>query len=103
VSSSNVDPRQLSFTPTGRKPTVTPRSLTKQEIQVTITGLRASCTKRDGSRLRWCPDPRQLSLSDLCANAPPSCIGLILTPTRCASTSPMNRLDDVEEKARAIF
>ena len=28
-------------------------------------GLRASCAKRDGSRLRWCPDPRQLSLFDL--------------------------------------
>ena len=26
---------------------------------------RARCAKRDGSRLRWCPDPRQLSLSDL--------------------------------------
>src|SRR3981081_1652939 len=36
VSASNVDPRQLSFTRTGPKPTVTPRSLTKQEIQVTI-------------------------------------------------------------------
>src|SRR5467141_2987769 len=36
VSASNVDPGQLSFTPTGRKPTVTPRSLTKQEIQVTV-------------------------------------------------------------------
>jgi N-ethylmaleimide reductase len=30
VSASNVDPGQLSFTPTGRKPTVTPRSLRKQ-------------------------------------------------------------------------
>src|SRR3981189_1044406 len=36
VSASNVDPRQLSFTRTGRKPTVTPRSLTKQEVQVTV-------------------------------------------------------------------
>src|ERR1700676_342816 len=36
VSASNVDPDQLSFTRTGRKPTVTPRSLTKQEIQVTV-------------------------------------------------------------------
>jgi N-ethylmaleimide reductase len=36
VSASNVDPGQLSFTRTGRKPTVTPRSLTKQEIKVTI-------------------------------------------------------------------
>jgi N-ethylmaleimide reductase len=36
VSASNVDPGQLSFTRTGRKPTVTPRSLTKQEIQVTV-------------------------------------------------------------------
>jgi N-ethylmaleimide reductase len=36
VSASSVDPGQLSFTRTGRKPTVTPRPLTKQEIQVTV-------------------------------------------------------------------
>ena len=36
VSASNVNPRQLSFTRTGRKPTVTPRSLTKREIQSTV-------------------------------------------------------------------
>src|SRR6202166_3897483 len=36
VSAPNVNPGQLSFTRTGRKPTVTPRSLTKQEIQVTV-------------------------------------------------------------------
>jgi N-ethylmaleimide reductase len=36
VSASNVNPGQLSFTRTGRKPTVTPRALTKHEIKVTI-------------------------------------------------------------------
>jgi N-ethylmaleimide reductase len=36
VSASNIDPGQLSFTRTGRKPTVAPRSLTKQEIQLTV-------------------------------------------------------------------
>jgi len=36
VSASNVNPGQVSFTRAGRKPTVTPRSLTKQEIQVTV-------------------------------------------------------------------
>jgi N-ethylmaleimide reductase len=36
VSASNVDPDQISVTRTGRKPTVTPRPLTKQEIQVTV-------------------------------------------------------------------
>src|ERR1700733_12742164 len=36
VSASNVDPGQISVTPTGRKPTVTPRSLTKEEVQVTV-------------------------------------------------------------------
>ena len=36
VSASNVDPGQMSFTRTGRKPTVTPRSLTRQEIRVTV-------------------------------------------------------------------
>src|SRR6202161_717297 len=35
-SASNVDSRQLSVKRVGRKPTVTPRSLTKQEIQVTV-------------------------------------------------------------------
>jgi N-ethylmaleimide reductase len=36
VSASNVDPGQISVTRTGRKPTVTPRPLTKQEIQATV-------------------------------------------------------------------
>src|SRR5271163_5198844 len=36
VSASNVDPDQISVTRTGRKPTVTPRPLTKQEIQGTV-------------------------------------------------------------------
>ena len=36
VSASSVDPGQISVTPTGRKPTVTPRSLTKEEVQVTV-------------------------------------------------------------------
>ena len=36
VSASNVDPGQISVTPTGRKPTVTPRPLTKPEIQDTV-------------------------------------------------------------------
>ncbi len=36
VSASNVDPGQISVTRMGRKPTVAPRPLTKQEIQVTV-------------------------------------------------------------------
>src|SRR5271170_411102 len=36
VSASNVDPRQMSFTLTVKKPTVTPRPLTKQEIRATV-------------------------------------------------------------------
>jgi N-ethylmaleimide reductase len=36
VSASNVNPDQISVTRKGRKPTVTPRALTKQEIQVTV-------------------------------------------------------------------
>ena len=36
VSASNVDPDQISVTRAGRKPTVTPRPLTKQEIRVTV-------------------------------------------------------------------
>src|ERR1700748_3559272 len=36
VSASNINPGQLSFTRTGRTQTVTPRPLTKQEIQVTV-------------------------------------------------------------------
>jgi N-ethylmaleimide reductase len=36
VSASAVDPIQLSVTPTGRKPTVVPRELSKAEIQATV-------------------------------------------------------------------
>src|ERR1700684_4694002 len=36
VSASDVDPLQISVTGSGRKPTVRPRPLTKQEIQVTV-------------------------------------------------------------------
>src|SRR3984885_1634910 len=36
VSASDVDPLQISVTPTGRKPTVRPRPLTKQEIRATV-------------------------------------------------------------------
>jgi N-ethylmaleimide reductase len=36
VSASDVDPLQISVTRIGRKPTVTPRSLTKREIQTTV-------------------------------------------------------------------
>src|ERR1700686_3106425 len=36
VSASDVDPGQISVTPTGRKPTVTPRPLTKKEIHATV-------------------------------------------------------------------
>ncbi len=44
VSASNVDPGQISVTSTGRKPTVTPRPLTKQEIRVTVADFgRAAC------------------------------------------------------------
>jgi N-ethylmaleimide reductase len=35
VSASDVDPGQVSVTPAGRKPTVTPRPLTKHEIKTT--------------------------------------------------------------------
>ena len=35
VSASNIDPGQISVTGTGRKPTVTPRSLTEGEIKTT--------------------------------------------------------------------
>ncbi|HTB67820.1 MAG TPA: alkene reductase [Steroidobacteraceae bacterium] len=36
VSASDVDPLQVSVTPTGRKPTVTPRPMTKREIARTV-------------------------------------------------------------------
>ncbi|WP_263358628.1 alkene reductase [Acidicapsa ligni] len=36
VSASDVDPLQISVTPTGRKPTVVPRPLTKEEIRATV-------------------------------------------------------------------
>src|SRR6201993_4507945 len=45
VSASNVDPGQISVTPTGRKPTVTPRPLTKQEIRVTVADFGRAARK----------------------------------------------------------
>jgi N-ethylmaleimide reductase len=36
VSASDVDPLQVSVTPTGRKPTVKPRPMTKSEIRQTV-------------------------------------------------------------------
>jgi len=36
VSASDVDPRQMSVTPTGKKPTVKPRPMTKAEIRQTV-------------------------------------------------------------------
>lgn len=36
VSASDVDPLQVSVTPTGRKPTVKPRPMTKVEIRQTV-------------------------------------------------------------------
>lgn len=36
VSASNVDPGQVSVTASGRKPTVTPRPLTRDEIRTTV-------------------------------------------------------------------
>jgi N-ethylmaleimide reductase len=36
LSASDVDPLQSSVTPTGRKPTVTPRALTQEEIRQTV-------------------------------------------------------------------
>jgi N-ethylmaleimide reductase len=36
LSASDVNPRQVSVTPTGRKPTVAPRPLTREEIRQTV-------------------------------------------------------------------
>src|SRR3984957_20550940 len=36
VSASDVDPLQVSVTPTGRKPTVRPRPMTKEEVRQTV-------------------------------------------------------------------
>src|SRR6202048_4422747 len=36
LSASDVDPLQVSVTPTGRKPTVTPRPMTRDEIRQTV-------------------------------------------------------------------
>jgi N-ethylmaleimide reductase len=44
LSASDVDPLQASVTPTGRKPTVTPRPMTKDEIRQTVADFaRAAC------------------------------------------------------------
>ncbi len=44
VSASDVDPMQQSVTPTGRKPTVTPRAMTKAEIRQTVTDYSKAAT-----------------------------------------------------------
>ncbi len=44
VSASDVDPIQQSVTPTGRKPTVTPRAMTKAEIRQTVTDYSKAAT-----------------------------------------------------------
>jgi N-ethylmaleimide reductase len=36
VSASDIDPLQVSVTPTGRKPTVTPRAMSKAEVRQTV-------------------------------------------------------------------
>ena len=38
MSASDVDPVQLSVTPSGRKPTVAPRPMTRDEIRQTVSG-----------------------------------------------------------------
>jgi N-ethylmaleimide reductase len=44
LSASDVDPLQVSVTRTGRKPTVTPRPMTKEEIRQTVADFaRAAC------------------------------------------------------------
>src|SRR6201986_908357 len=45
VSASNIDPGQISVTPTGRKATVKPRPLTKKEIQVTVADFGRAARK----------------------------------------------------------
>jgi N-ethylmaleimide reductase len=37
LSASDVDPQQISVTPTGRKPTVAPRPMTREEIRQTVS------------------------------------------------------------------
>lgn len=44
VSASDVDPLQVSVTPTGKKPTVKPRPMTKAEIHQTITDFTHAAT-----------------------------------------------------------
>src|SRR3984893_4801377 len=45
VSASDVDPLQVSVTRTGRKPTVTPRPLTKDEIKATVADFGRAARK----------------------------------------------------------
>ena len=44
ISASDVDPLQVSVTPTGRKPTVKPRPMTKPEIRQTIADYAHAAT-----------------------------------------------------------
>ncbi len=70
VSASDVDPGQVSVTRDGRKPTVAPRPLTREEIRTTTRDYaqrRAQCGR---CRIRRSSDSGQLSLPD---RAVPQC------------------------------
>ena len=67
VCASNIDPGQISVTPTGRKPTVKPRPLTKPEIQDTVADFARAARNAmeaglDGDQRSLCtllPSPSQ--------------------------------------------
>jgi len=45
LSASDVNPEQLSVTPSGKKPTVTPRPMTRAEIHQTVDDFRSAATR----------------------------------------------------------
>ena len=84
VSASNVDPGRISVTPTGRKPTVAPRPLTKQENRVTVADFGRSA--RNAMEAGF--DGVQILLADLVAFGRPYIANLDLVQ-RFADNTPL--------------
>ena len=64
MSASAVNPEQVSVTPSGRKPTVTPRPMTKAENSPDGSRFWHRGEECSGSRIRRRADPGELPLSD---------------------------------------
>jgi N-ethylmaleimide reductase len=61
MSASNVNPEQESVTPSGRKPPVAPRPMSKKEIRQTVADFGTAA--KNAMKAGFDADPSQLPLS----------------------------------------